>query len=252
MWKKYGLFTALLLITSVSSQAQEHQASIELELSSVWQKRNKVQIPNNNSADRFRLTDIADNGPWAGARLTANWPVGGDDSPHGLRVVLAPLSYEETGKLPVDTRFAGAEFDASQAVQGEYKFNSWRFGYHYTFYAANNWQLRIGATAKIRDAKIELSQGNVNALDDDVGFVPLLHFAGEYQFNPRWSFQFDFDGLAGGPGRAFDVGLKLGYALNDDWRLSMGYRGLEGGADTDDVYNFAWFNSALLSAEYRF
>ena len=63
---------------------------------------------------------------------------------------------------------------------------------------------------------------------------------------------FDFDGLAGGPGRALDLSLKLGYQVNDDWRISLGYRGLEGGVDTDDVYNFAWFNTALLAFDYRF
>ena len=247
------LICALALYVSGHSQAQEQSnqeaVSVQLELGATWQERNKVQIPNNASADRFLLTDIAGDGPWASARLTVNWPLAGD---HGLHLVLAPLSYSEQGLLPQDTRFAGGQFTADQPLQAEYKFNSWRFGYHYRFYNSNNWQLRVGATAKIRDASIELRQGSQTAMDDDLGFVPLLHLAGEYRFNSRWSFQFDFDGLAGGPGRAFDVGLRLGYQLNPDWRLSLGYRGLEGGADTDDVYNFAWFNSTLLSAEYRF
>jgi hypothetical protein len=32
----------------------------------------------------------------------------------------------------------------------------------------------------------------------------------------------------------------------------LGYRTLEGGADTDDVYNFAWFNTVSMSATYQF
>ncbi len=239
----------LMIASPLLAQEQTRRPDLQLELGAAWQERNKVQIPNTAAADRFQLDTIAGNGPWTSGRVTVNWPLRGR---HGLRLVLAPLAYEEESLLTEDIRFAGGEFDSSAPVQAEYKFNSWRFGYHYQFYAANNWQLRIGATAKIRDARIELSQGAVNAEDDDVGFVPLLHLSGDYQFNPRWSFHFDFDGLAGGPGRAFDLGLRLAWAVNDNWRLGVGYRGLEGGVDNDDVYNFAWFNSALVTAEYRF
>lgn len=238
-----------LLLLPVAAHAQAQDTTLELELGPVWQERNRVQIPNSVAADRYRLTDIAGNGPWTSARLTLNWPIGG---PHGLRIVLAPLSYEEQGILNNDVRFAGGSFDGGEPLQAQYKFNSWRLGYRYQYYDANGWRLWVGATAKLRDAKIELTQGASNALDDDLGLVPLLHLAGDYHFNPRWSVRFDFDGLAGGPGRAFDIGLKLGYRLDDHWRLGIGYRGLEGGVDSDEVYNFAWFNSLILSAEYRF
>ena len=239
----------LLVAAQAKVLAQDSGSSLEIELGSVWQDRNKVQIPNDLMGDRFQLTDIAGTGPWASARINLNWDLEG---PHGLRVVLAPLSYEETGLLPDDTRFAGGSFLSNQPVTAEYKFNSWRFGYRYQFHESDRWKFWIGATAKIRDAKIELNQSGINAFDDDVGFVPLLYLAGDYQINSRWSFRFDFDGLAGGPGRAFDLSLKLGYELNEDWRLSAGYRTLEGGVDNDDVYNFAWLNTALVSLEYRF
>ena len=38
----------------------------------------------------------------------------------------------------------------------------------------------------------------------------------------------DFDGLAGGPGRAFDIALKGIYELGSGWRIGAGYRMLEG------------------------
>jgi hypothetical protein len=245
------VLTVSIIASTVSALAfaQNSGNSIELELGSVWQDRNKVQIPNAIAGDRFRLTDIAGSGPWASARLNANWDLRGN---HGLRVVLAPLSYKELGFLPADTRFADGSFQAGQPINAEYKFNSWRVGYRYHFHEGERWNFWIGGTAKIRDAKVELSQGTERAIDDDVGFVPLLYLAGDYRFNDRWSFRFDFDGLAGGPGRAFDLSLKLGYQLDENWRLSAGYRTLEGGVDNDDVYNSAWFNTALISLEFRF
>ena len=60
------------------------------------------------------------------------------------------------------------------------------------------------------------------------------------------------DGLASPQGRALDLGLLARYDINDAWYLAGGYRTLEGGADNDSVYNFAWFNYAVLSAGYRF
>jgi len=58
--------------------------------------------------------------------------------------------------------------------------------------------------------------------------------------------------VAGGPGRAEDLALKVRYDLGDRWSLAAGYRTVEGGADVDEVYSFAWFNSVVISATYRF
>ncbi len=229
--------------------ADESRFELELEVGSTWQEKNKVQIPNDNEGDRFELTDIADSGPWTSARINALWNVSG---PHDVRLVLAPFSYEERGSFDEDVRFAGETYSKSDPLKAKYTFNSWRVGYRYQYYDNNNWKLWVGGTAKVRDAEIKLRQGEISSSDDDIGVVPLLYLAGEYRINNRWLFQFDFDGLAGGPGRAIDLGLKLGYQINERWRINAGYRGLEGGADTDDIYNFAWFNTALVSTQYRF
>jgi len=239
----------LLALLPLTAFAEFDNVILELEVGSTWQSRNDVQIPNDQSADRFDLTDILGSGPWATARLNAIWNI---NERHGLRLVLAPLTIEERGRFDRDVRFDGKTFLAEVPLEARYRFNSWRLGYRYRFYKANDWTLWVGATAKLRDAEIRLRQGETRASDDDLGFVPLLHLAGEYRFDDHWSFAFDLDGLAGGPGRAIDLSLKLGYAINDRWRISAGYRGLEGGADTDDVYSFAWLNTALLSTQYRF
>jgi hypothetical protein len=242
---------ALILLAPVPGiwAADTTRYDLELEIGATWQAKNKVQIPNDNQGDRFELTDIADSGPWASARINALWNVSGR---HDVRLVLAPFSYEERGSFDQDVRFAGETIRQGSPVSAKYTFNSWRLGYRYQYYDAKGWKLWVGGTAKVRDAEIELRQGDTDASDDDLGVLPLLYLAGEYRFNERWRFQFDFDGLAGGPGRAIDLSLKLGYEVNDRWRVSAGYRGLEGGADTDDVYNFAWFNTGLISAQYSF
>jgi len=85
-----------------------------------------------------------------------------------------------------------------------------------------------------------------------VGVAPLLNFSADWAFARRWKAIFDFEGLAGGPGRALDLALKVRYDLTDRWSLGAGYRMLEGGVDNDEVYNFSWFNYALLTIGYRF
>jgi len=151
---------------------------------------------------------------------------------------------------PVD--FAGKTFAANTSTDGNYKFDTYRLTYRYQFLNTDAWRLRAGAALLLRDAKIELEQNGIKASDSNVGVVPLLSFAADWMFAERWAAMLDFEGLAGGPGRAFDVAVKLQYDITDRWYAGGGYRILEGGADNDTVYNFAWFNFAFLSVGYRF
>jgi hypothetical protein len=167
-------------------------------------------------------------------------------------VLAAPLSYTESGLFDETVDFAGESYEAGLPVDATYQFNSWRVGYRWRFKDSERWKLWLGFTAKIRDAKIALSQGDTSSEDTDFGFVPLLSFAADYRFADRWYLLFDFEGLAGGPGRAFDVALKVGYDFNDTWGITAGYRTVEGGADIEEVYNFAWFQYAVVSGVFRF
>lgn len=60
------------------------------------------------------------------------------------------------------------------------------------------------------------------------------------------------DGLAAPQGRAFDLSIKSHYDLWDWCSLGFGYRAIEGGVDNDEVYNFAWFQSLVVSLGLRF
>lgn len=247
--KTLWLPAALCVALTANSFGEEEAFRLELEVGPTWQTRNDVQIPNDATADRFDLTDVLGSGPAAAFRLNGTWNI---NERHGLRVVLAPLTIDGTGRFDTDVRFDGETFVAGEALDARYRFDSWRVGYRYRYYEADGWTLHVGATLKLRDAEISLRQGETRAVDDDLGLVPLLHLAGEYRLSDRWHFEFDVDGLVGGPGRAIDLGVKFGYALDDRWRILAGYRGLEGGADTDDVYSFAWLHTALVGVQARF
>jgi hypothetical protein len=222
---------------------------IELELGPVWQSRNDVQIPNTENGTRFSLVDLVGQGPYPSPRLYVSWQI---STRHDLRLLLAPLSYTENGQFNTPVLFEGETFQAGVPTDATYKFNSWRITYRYRFHNGEQWRWWIGFTAKIRDAKIQLDQSNASAKKTDLGFVPLLHIRGEYHFNSNWWLLLDLDALAGGPGRAEDGTIKLAYDFNDHWSLAGGYRTVEGGADVDEVYNFAWLHYLVLSATYTF
>jgi hypothetical protein len=240
---------AFLVSPAIWAQSNESSApfGIGLEAGAVGFSKNDVRIPN-ATGTRFDMTNLTGSGPEFFARLDAHWDI---NSKHGLRIVLAPLEVSGTGELEQDTSFAGETFPAG-TTDATYKFNAYKFTYRYTLVERDKWTLRIGATGVVRDANIELRQGSLQANDDNVGFVPALHLGADYRFSDRWQFRLDFDGLAGGPGRLFDAGLFVDYDVSENWRVGAGYRTLEGGADTDDVYNFAWLHYAVLAVNYRF
>ena len=232
-----------------AADSAEPRWTVELEAGPFWQSRNDVQIPNDPTGSRFSLEDLVGSGPWFGPRLQISYTLEGR---HGIQLYLAPLSYTETGRFGTPVRFAGELFSADTPTEATYRFNSWRASYRYQVVDGDRWLVWVGGTLKIRDAEVELRQGATAARDTDTGLVPLFLFAADYAIADRWHLLVDLDALAGGPGRAVDLAVKVGYDVSDRWRLTGGYRTIEGGADVDEVYNFAWFHSAVLSAVYRF
>jgi hypothetical protein len=246
----YRLLAGLLAATALPAlpQDMDQRFRVELETGAAWQARNDVQIPNDASGTRFSLRDTVGDGPLALIRLDAAWAL---TERQDVRVLLAPFGYEEAGNLAGPVSFNGASFTAGP-VEATYRFNSWRVTWRYRLEVEGPWLLKLGVTAKVRDAEIGLRQGSISSTDTDVGLVPLLHVYSEYQFNEHWKVIVDADALAAPQGRAFDLGFKAGYDFNDTLSVTAGYRILDGGADNDTVYNFARFDQAVASLVWRF
>jgi hypothetical protein len=245
--------TALgVLFTATPARGQVGEPTprleVEIEAGPVWQSRNTVQIPNDESGTRFSLAAIVGKGPWPAARGYVTWNA---NERHALRLLLAPLSVRGSGSLARPIRFAGASYVPGAPVTGEYTFNSYRVTYRYRVRDAARTSAWVGITAKLRDASIMLAQGGTTSRKDDLGFVPLLHLAGEWRLTPRWLATVDADALAGGPGRAEDVALKAEYRATPRLSLHAGYRMVEGGANVPVTYNFAWLHYGVASVRWR-
>ncbi|MEL6870750.1 MAG: hypothetical protein AAFO81_13205 [Pseudomonadota bacterium] len=247
---KISLIAIVVCLSSgVWAQALADAAAYQLsvETGGVGFSRNDIRIPN-DTGTKFDMTELTGSGPTLFLRLNASVDL---NSRHGLRFVAAPLEVSDVGTLVNDTEFAGEQFPAG-LTDGTYQFNTYKLTYRYTFVDRPGLRWRVGFTGVVRDANVELRRGALQANDDNVGFVPTLHLSSEYRVNERWMMRFDFDGLAGGPGRLFDVALKLDYAIDDHWRIGGGYRTLEGGADTDDVFSFGWLHYGVVDIRYQF
>jgi hypothetical protein len=119
-------------------------------------------------------------------------------------------------------------------------------------YQGPTWTWRLGFTGFVRDARIALTQGDRTAEDTDVGFVPLGHVSADARLSARWSAALVLDASAAPQGRAIDLAATLEYRPTPRWRVFGGYRTIEGGADVDSVFAFAWLNAVVGGIGVRF
>ena len=123
--------------------------------------------------------------------------------------------------------------------------------WYWRFPPGDKWSFRLGATLKVRDAQIALAGAPGRSAKDDLGLVPLLHLAARYQASERFALELEADALAAPQGRAEDVSLKGVVRVSDRVEVDFGYRLLEGGADNDEVYTFAFFHYAVAGVRIR-
>jgi hypothetical protein len=243
-----SLFPALAaLFFSISLVAKVHaQSYVTVEGAGAWQSRNDQRIPG-DTGTQFSISDFK-TGPFIGYRVYAGhiW-----NNTHELRALYAPLAFEVDGIFGKPVNFQDTTFAADTKTSAYYKFNSYRLTYAYHFESAGPWHFALGFTGKIRDAEVRLTQQSLRESKKNVGFVPLLNVQIRRELGQDWQIRFDVDGLAAPQGRAFDAGLFIDY-LFDSARIFTGYRTVEGGADNDKVYNFAWIHFATLGANFSF
>jgi hypothetical protein len=252
MLKRVSTMTLVLLGAALPLRVAAAQAAfpivLDLEAGAAWQGRNDVQVPNDAAGTRFALDDITGAGPVPSGRVQLSWPLGERQE---LRFLAAPLSLEEAGSTDQAILFQGERF-APGAVSARYRFDSWRATWRYRWIEREGLSVKLGFTAKIRDASIELRQGSRSARKDNTGFVPLLHAVVEKRLAPDWTLVADVDALAGGPGYAVDLGVRVSRDLGNGWSVSGGGRFLDGGADNDEVYAFARFSTLSIGVSRRF
>jgi hypothetical protein len=218
-----------------------------VEGSAVWSSRNDVRIPP-DIGTKFSIVDLIGSGPTSTVRVEATFEAA---ERHGLKFVYAPLRVTGRGTPSGPISFAGTMFTATP-TDADYQFHSYRATYRYRVFAGDTWRWDVGFTGFVRDARVALRQDGAAAEDANVGFVPLGHVRGEARLKQRWTLAMELDGAAAPQGRAFDFSATVNYQPTPRSIVAVGYRTIEGGADVDEVFTFAWLNAAIARVGVRF
>jgi hypothetical protein len=248
MKKAIFLTISLILMLFFSTSTAKSQALIDLETGITSTGYNNVQIPGDaGTRFSFKKDLTGDAAFFYRIRLSYTF-----NKRHTLSVLYAPLKLRSDGNIPTEISFENKIFPANADLRGTYKFNSYRLTYRYELVRSKSVDFGLGITAKIRDASISLETPGIFSEKTNVGFVPLINFRMLWQVNDRYGILVDGDALAAKQGRAEDILIAATYKVSPALTLKAGYRLLEGGADNDEVYNYALFNYFSAGCFLRF
>lgn len=244
-WFVTGAVGIVALLCCLISPAQA-QLFVDIEGGVVFTGYNDVRVPGGEGT-LFSLKD--DLTPKVGSFFRVRPGLRLNDR-HNISILYAPLRIKSSGTFDTPVRFQDQTFPADRAINGEYVFNSYRITYRYDFIHELNFRLGAGLTAKIRDASISLTNADMSLDETDLGVVPLVNFYANLMLTNDIGLLLEGDALVGPQGRAEDVFLGMTYEIAGGLQGRLGYRILEGGADVDEVYNFALFHYAALGAVF--
>ncbi len=224
------------------------QAQLDVEAGYVLPGYIDVAIPG-DAGTRFSLTDDLEAERTLSFRMRYGHALAKN---HWVGLLVAPLTVGSEGRLARDINFNGVIFPAATSVGSVFRFNSYRLIYRYLVHQGERYRFCFGAAAKVRDASIRLEGGGMESEKTNVGLVPLLSFElGWAPFN-RFALVADGEALVAPQGRAEDILFAARYDISPSMALNIGYRILEGGSDTDEVYTFALFHYIVAGLACRF
>ncbi len=242
------LVLAAVLLPCAAAAADDEvrlQPFLDLETGALWATRNDAAVPG-DTGTRFSMAGAdfsTKTAPFV--RLQAGLRFGR----HRLSATFAPIRLQGNGVSDIAILFKGQTFFTSNDATVHYKFDTYRLTYRFALVDTSRLDLELGLTALLRDAEIRLSQGGSDAAEKNVGFVPLISFRAAVRVAGPFRVALDGDALAAKQGRAEDVSLALEFATGD-LIFRAGYRFLEGGVDTSQVFNSAWLNQAMVGVRY--
>lgn len=233
----FGVVLALVLIGSPALAGVE----ADVEAGVVFASRNDARVPGNGGTKISLVNDLSTS-PAPAFRLRLGYRIA---NRHLLTALYAPLQVNATGSVDRDVSFAGGTYPAGSPLLAVYRFDSYRLTYRFSIVWTEGLDVAAGFTAKIRDAETSL-YGIEARRKTNTGFVPLLNVHVAWRpGNGAFGMMLDADALAAPQGRAEDVLLAATWRFREGLELRVGYRMVEGGADNDEVYSFAWFHSVV-------
>jgi hypothetical protein len=249
MKRTASLFAASLLGLSVCPVVFANPLELDLESGAVWNSKANVRIPNAGGTPFSLTNDLRADDPKAFFRGRLTWHLG---ERHDVSVLYAPLELDYRGQFNRPVQFAGTNFAAGTQTNGTFRFDSYRLTYRYNFVQTEECVFGLGLTAKVRDAEVSLNQAGRSASNANTGFVPLVNYRLLWRFSKPFSLLTEGDALGASQGHAVDASAALQWHATDSLSFRIGYRILDGGADSDTVYTFNRFHYSMVGVNYRF
>jgi hypothetical protein len=247
-WVRRGITLGVVLALVLVGSPARAGVEAELEASVVFTSRNDARIPGDGGT-RLSLVNELSTSPAPAFRLRLGYRIA---DRHLITALYAPLQVNATGSVDRDVSFAGGTYPAGSPLLAVYRFDSYRLTYRYSIVWTAGLDVAAGLTAKIRDAETSL-YGVEARRKTNTGFVPLLNLHVAWRpGNGAFGMLLDADALAAPQGRAEDVLLAATWSFRQGLELRVGYRMVEGGADNDEVYSFAWFHYAVAGLGMSF
>lgn len=241
------LFTlTILLLLAVGNSVGQFR--LGFETGAVFNGYNHLRI-SSNTGTYLSLTREMEGRPSFHYRFDAEYTI---KQRHHILLLYAPLTMKYKGTIDRQVIYTDRVFEPNTPLRAEYKFNSYRLTYRYDIVHRPRLEFALGLSLKIRDAAISLSSDEQYGRKKNLGIVPLINFNLWWHFYDDFGLLFQGDALAAKQGRAEDLLLSLTYLPTERVRLNLGYRMLEGGGDSKEVYTFSMFNYAVVGISYTF
>jgi|SRR5271165_6515999 len=229
---------------------------VDLEYQHADVFQNNVQRPNDSDGTRFGVTSFAGSVVNTG-RISAYAPLNLFRDGDEVRLVYAPFRQSGSGLAAEPLKFDYATFQPGVPLKVLFKFDTYRLTYDLPIFPglrSSGWELRVGATVALRDARVQLSQPMLTRNYTNQGPIPFLLYGSiEKEFAPGWHALAEFDAFpAPGGGGLFDGSLKLAYDISANVSLTTGYRYEIGGATEKTIYTLLSAGGVVAGLNLRF
>ncbi|AMY09619.1 hypothetical protein LuPra_02839 [Luteitalea pratensis] len=162
---------------------------------------------------------------------------------HKFRVEYIPIKYDIDSLLTRSVVFNGIVYSVGLPVQGEFKWDAWRFGYEYDFIYRDRGFLGVIAEAKYTHVSAELSAVGINEFSEAKAPIPAIGLVGRGYLMPNLAVTGEFTAFRlpdnedrdyGGRYYDFDIYSTLNFSNN--FGVTGGYRRLTLGYQAENDF----------------
>ena len=170
------------------------------------------------------------------------------DTKHEFAIWYGPMGMTDFGDPTEPFTVAGVTFDPSdpdaEIYDTNYRWWDLRGTYKYRLVDNDRWTFKVGLGLQytVTDFEVEQRDADENitlsAGTDDWSLGPTVHLSGALKFTDRWQIDAEFDGMAlTGDDYYYNAGLWLRFKPTQIWDLAIGGRMIDGGIDSDKIFN---------------